>query len=96
MAPIDMGGMDLGHGTTRQDQTAKTWVGRDVQSIIIIWRLIWCMCVQGSIFTLVPGSGGESGTRPGTANSASLLPDFDHLPICPFYHLQFQTRSRRR
>lgn len=26
----------MGHGTTRQDQTAKTWVGRDVQSIIII------------------------------------------------------------
>lgn len=40
MALIDMGDMDLGHGghgTTRQGQTAKkTWVGRDVQSIIII------------------------------------------------------------
>lgn len=39
------------------------------------------MCVQGSAFTLVPAPGGESGTSPGTAISASLLPDFNHLPI---------------
>lgn len=37
VALIDMDLGHGGHGTTRQGQTAKkTWVGRDVQSIIII------------------------------------------------------------
>lgn len=52
----DMGGdiglwtWDMGTWDNQADQTAKTWVGRDVQSIIIIWRLIWCMCAHGPAF----------------------------------------------
>lgn len=73
-----------GHGTTRQaGPDSTTWVGRDVQSIIIIWRLIWCMCVQGSTFATVPAAGGESGTSPGTANSAPPAPSLPPSALVP-------------
>lgn len=56
VAPIDMGSMDLGHGDMGQPggPDSETWVGRDVQSIIIIWRLIWCAGIHFLLWYLLP------------------------------------------
>lgn len=95
-----MGDMDLGHGghgTTRQGQTAKkTWVGRDVQSIIIILEADMVHVCAGIHFLrryLLPVAKLVQAQVP--VNSApNLLPDFNQLPVrltdCP--HLQTRTR----
>lgn len=73
---------DMGHGTTRQTRQQKDLgVGRDVQSIIIIWRLIWCMCAQGPTSTTVLSTSGESGKSAGTVIQHRPLPDFNQPPI---------------